>query len=53
MIDYHFTFDDGLELTYRVDTERRYDPRQDAVDAPAWTRLENNRCTNCPLQANA
>ncbi len=51
MIDYHFTFDDGLELTYRVDPERQYDPRLDVEHAPEWTRLENNRCTNCPLNA--
>lgn len=52
---YTFTFDDGVKKVFEV----RLDPRtltvlppEDApATAPEWTRLENQRCANCPLRA--
>lgn len=48
-IFYYFTFDDGTELKFDVDLDRRFDPRRIPVEAPDWTRLGNNQCSNCPL----
>lgn len=48
-IQYYFTFDDGLELKFDVDLDRIFDPKRIPVDAPEWTRLGNNQCSNCPL----
>lgn len=48
-IQYLFSFDDGLELRFAVDIDRKFDPKQDFSSAPAWTRLANNQCSNCPL----
>lgn len=51
-IEYYFSFDDGRDLTFIVDLGRHFDPAR-AVSAPSWTRLENRRCPNCPLDASA
>jgi len=48
-IQYYFTFDDGHELKFNVDLDRIFDPKKIPVDAPQWTRLGNNQCSNCPL----
>lgn len=48
-IQYYFTFDDGRELKFNVDLERSFDPKKIPADAPDWTRLGNNQCSNCPL----
>lgn len=48
-IQYYFTFDDGLELKFNVDLDRVFDPKRIPADAPAWTQLGNNQCSNCPL----
>jgi hypothetical protein len=50
-IEYYFSFDDGRDLTFIVDLDRHFDPAR-AVSAPGWTRLENHRCPNCPLDAS-
>jgi len=47
-IEYRITLDDEHEFSYRIELERQYDP-QLAAQTPRWTRLENNRCSNCPL----
>ncbi|WP_442962188.1 DUF6901 family protein, partial [Pseudomonas sp. 2VD] len=47
-IEYRITLDDQHQLNYRIELERHYDP-QAASAAPRWTRLEHNRCSNCPL----
>lgn len=47
-IEYRITLDDEHEFSYRIELERQYDP-QIAGQTPRWTRLENNRCSNCPL----
>ncbi|WP_259756172.1 DUF6901 family protein [Pseudomonas sp. GCEP-101] len=47
-IEYRITLDDEHEFRYRIELERQYDP-QIAAQTPRWTRLENNRCSNCPL----
>ncbi|MFV3334753.1 DUF6901 family protein [Pseudomonas sp. NY15437] len=47
-IEYRITLDDEHEFRYRIELERQYDP-QIAAKTPRWTRLENNRCSNCPL----
>lgn len=48
-IQYFFTFDDGLEIKFNVDLDREFDPKRISADAPQWTRLGNNQCSNCPL----
>jgi hypothetical protein len=52
-IQYYFTFDDGLELKFSVDLDRVFDPKKIPADAPEWTRLGNNQCSNCPLDKKA
>lgn len=52
-IQYYFTFDDGLELKFSVDLDRVFDPKKIPADAPAWTQLGNNQCSNCPLDKKA
>ncbi|WP_447748024.1 DUF6901 family protein [Pseudomonas nicosulfuronedens] len=47
-IEYRITLDDEHEFSYRIELERHYDP-QVAAEAPRWTRLDYNRCSNCPL----
>ncbi|MFS2125746.1 DUF6901 family protein [Pseudomonas sp. Pseusp97] len=47
-IEYRITLDDEHEFSYRIELERQYEP-QIAAQTPRWTRLENNRCSNCPL----
>ena len=47
-IEYRITLDDQHVLNYRVEPERMLD-EQVMQNAPAWTRLEYNRCSNCPL----
>lgn len=50
-IDYRFLFDDGRDLSFVVDLDRHFDTRLSRDSAPAWTRLGNCRCPNCPLDA--
>lgn len=50
IITYQFSFDEGLEISHVVDLDRAYDPVA-ARKAPAWTKLGNNQCQNCPLSA--
>jgi hypothetical protein len=50
-IEYRITLDDNHELNYRVELDRSYDPMQ-VGDAPRWTRLEHEQCSNCPLDRN-
>jgi len=47
-IEYRITLDDEHEFSYRIELERQYDAQM-AAQTPRWTRLENNRCSNCPL----
>ncbi|MBD9500232.1 DUF6901 family protein [Pseudomonas sp. BGr12] len=47
-IEYRITLDDEHEFSYRIELERQYDA-EIAAQTPRWTRLENNRCSNCPL----
>lgn len=47
-IEYQITLDDKHEFNYRVELDRSYDPVQ-AADAPRWTRLDHEQCSNCPL----
>ena len=47
-IEYRITLDDNHEFNYQVDLERQYDPAH-ITDAPRWTRLDHEQCTNCPL----
>lgn len=48
-IQYYFTFDDGHEFKFSVDLDRVYNPKKTPVNAPKWTELTNNQCSNCPL----
>ncbi|WP_028239910.1 DUF6901 family protein [Stutzerimonas azotifigens] len=47
-IQYRITLDDEHEFNYRIELERSYEPLA-AAQAPAWTRLEHQQCSNCPL----
>jgi hypothetical protein len=50
-IDYRIILDDEHEFSYRIEPERSYD-HQAALKAPQWTRLEHQRCSNCPLSSD-
>ncbi|SFO91555.1 DUF6901 family protein [Pseudomonas borbori] len=47
-IEYRISLDDDHEFSYRIELDRVYDPAQ-AQAAPNWTRLDYQRCSNCPL----
>ncbi|MGE4404694.1 DUF6901 family protein [Pseudomonas sp.] len=47
-IEYRITLDDEHDFSYRIELDRGYDA-ETAARAPKWTRLEHQRCTNCPL----
>ncbi len=50
IITYQLQLQDGTERRYEVDIERRYSlPERNAEHHPEWTRLENQRCSNCNL----
>lgn len=48
MIDYKFKLDDGSEVTFVIDPDRRA-PLVDEDTAPGWADLAYQKCTNCPL----
>lgn len=47
-IEYRITLDDEHTFSYRIELERSFD-REVARQAPKWTRMEHQRCVNCPL----
>ena len=47
-IEYRITLDDKHDFSYRIELDREYD-REVAAQAPKWTRLDHQRCSNCPL----
>ncbi|GAB3463702.1 DUF6901 family protein [Azotobacter salinestris] len=47
-IDYRITLDDWHAFSYRIELERGYDHAH-AKEAPGWTRLAYQQCSNCPL----
>ncbi|KAF1054695.1 MAG: hypothetical protein GAK43_00737 [Stenotrophomonas maltophilia] len=47
-VEYRITLDDEHEFNYRIELDREYDAAL-AAQAPKWTRLDYNRCSNCPL----
>lgn len=51
-IEYRITLDDNHQFSYRIELDRQYDA-QSAQEAPKWARLDNNKCSNCPLSAEA
>lgn len=50
IIQYFFDFDNGEPLKFQVDLERKFDFKQNLTGASEWTKLDNNKCSNCPLQ---
>jgi hypothetical protein len=50
-INYRFTFKDGShrELEVRLDSRTLHIHGATPTPAAAWTRLESDRCANCPL----
>ncbi|CAD5108840.1 DUF6901 family protein [Zestomonas carbonaria] len=48
-IEYRISLDSGYGFNYRIELERDYD-RERIATAPAWTRLEHQQCSNCPLR---
>jgi len=50
IIEYFFDFDDKKQLHFQVDLDRQFDFKQDLSTAPEWTKLNNNKCSNCPLK---
>ncbi len=46
-IEYRITLDDNHEFNYCIEVER---PAERPAEAPSWTRLEYNQCSNCPLK---
>lgn len=47
-IEYRIIVDDSHVFEYQIELERSYEAAR-AAQAPAWTRLEYNQCSNCPL----
>ncbi|CDF85129.1 hypothetical protein ACA097_22680 [Pseudomonas sp. QL9] len=47
-IEYRINLDDEHAFSYRIETDRSFDAAS-ADDAPKWTRLDYNQCSNCPL----
>ncbi|WP_017939234.1 DUF6901 family protein [Zestomonas thermotolerans] len=47
-IEYRISLGGDYEFNYRIELERVYD-RERIPAAPAWTRLEYQQCSNCPL----
>jgi hypothetical protein len=47
-IEYRITLDDNHQFSYRIELDRVY-AAEAAQNAPAWTRLEYQQCSNCPL----
>jgi hypothetical protein len=47
-IEYRISLDDEHSFSYLIQLDRDYDAERAAV-APKWTRLEHERCSNCPL----
>ncbi|EIK51660.1 hypothetical protein YO5_13103 [Stutzerimonas stutzeri TS44] len=50
-IEYRITLDDEHDFSYRIELDRAYD-KERAAQAPKWTRLEHQQCSNCPLSQN-
>ena len=45
-----YTFDiEEISLQYLVDVDREFDFKKERPNAPEWTQLKHNQCTNCPL----
>lgn len=47
-IDYRIVLDDEHEFSYQIELDRTFDS-QLASRAPSWTRLDHQKCVNCPL----
>ncbi|MHA6493780.1 DUF6901 family protein [Pseudomonas borbori] len=47
-IEYRISLDAEHEFSYRIELNRVYEPEA-AKTAPSWTRLEYQKCSNCPL----
>ncbi|MVW76113.1 DUF6901 family protein [Pseudomonas xionganensis] len=47
-IEYRITLDDNHQFSYGIELDRGYSVEA-AKAAPAWTRLEHQQCSNCPL----
>ena len=47
-IKYVFKIDERV-LRYEVDVNREYENIDNRPEAPEWTKLEHEQCTNCPL----
>ena len=48
-IEYRIIVDDSHQFDYQIELDRGYDASR-AEQAPKWTRLEFNQCSNCPLK---
>lgn len=52
---YHFEFENGTQKKFELFLSReKYEVvRQEKTPLPDWTRLEENKCSNCPLKSEA
>lgn len=50
-IEYTFTLDEGKVLRYKIDFDRPRAEILDNANYPKWTRLEFQKCGNCPLKS--
>lgn len=48
-IGYRITFDDVHAFSYKIELDREPLSDDDLSTLKPWTSLENNRCSNCPL----
>ena len=53
LFTYHFNFEDGTSKKFelRLNNEKYEVVRQEKTPLPEWTKLDENKCANCPLQS--
>ncbi len=50
MVEYIFTLEDGASHRFEVNIDRGLNPATDTAEHAAWTKLDFNQCSNCPLK---
>lgn len=48
-VEYRITLDDDHAFNYKIELERERLSTAQQTELHAWTRLEHQKCSNCPL----
>ena len=48
-VEYRITLDDEHAFNYKIELERDRLSPAEGTELHAWTRLEHQKCSNCPL----